>query len=367
VAQVAAGKPVTMFIEGEYGIGKSSIAAFTQWRAETEFGLHGIYVSLGGVTRLSDVPERILSATVRSGAFEPMKAEKIREWLAKYVGQQQLFGLSLNFEALKKDAPNLGSVSNLLEFLGQVIFRLKETGVKGVFLILDEINGITGDPDFAHFLKGLVDTNALARPPVPLLLMLCGVEERRHRLVEHHEPVGRVFDVIKIDRMTDSEMREFYSNSFGSAGMTVDKAAMDIMVEFAAGFPKIMHLIGNAAYWIDTDRVIDRADALNAVVTAADEVGRKYVDQQVYRALRSKDYRSILRKIAAMSAVQMSFKRKDISGLSEAESRKLDNFLRKMKKLRVLRQGDVQGEYVFNHRMVRLYIWMQSKAGTGSN
>jgi DNA-binding NtrC family response regulator len=34
VGQVAAGKPVTMFVEGEYGIGKSSIAAFAQWQAE---------------------------------------------------------------------------------------------------------------------------------------------------------------------------------------------------------------------------------------------------------------------------------------------------------------------------------------------
>jgi len=30
-AQVAAGKPVTMYVEGEYGIGKSSIAAYAQY------------------------------------------------------------------------------------------------------------------------------------------------------------------------------------------------------------------------------------------------------------------------------------------------------------------------------------------------
>jgi len=50
------------------------------------------------------------------------------------------------------------------------------------------------------------------------------------------------------------------------------------------------------------------------------------------------------------------------SGLTETEKKKFNNFLQKMKRLQVLRSGDVQGEYIFNVRMVRLYIWLQSSA-----
>lgn len=50
VGQVARGKAMTLFVEGEYGIGKSSIAAFTQRVAERDYGLHGIYASLAGAT-----------------------------------------------------------------------------------------------------------------------------------------------------------------------------------------------------------------------------------------------------------------------------------------------------------------------------
>ena len=38
----------------------------------------------------------------------------------------------------------------------------------------------------------------------------------------------------------------------------------------------------------------------------------------------------------------------------------MDRFLQKMKALKVLRSGDVQGEYVSTMRMVRLGIWLQS-------
>ncbi len=57
----------------------------------------------------------------------------------------------------------------------------------------------------------------------------------------------------------------------------------------------------------------------------------------------------------------MSFNRSEISsGLTEREKKKVDNFFRKMKSLKVIRPGDSKGEYIFNMRMVRLYIWMQS-------
>jgi hypothetical protein len=94
---------------------------------------------------------------------------------------------------------------------------------------------------------------------------------------------------------------------------------------------------------------------------AAQEVGQKYVDQQVYRALRSRDYHSILKKIAQASPNEMRFTKAAVaSGLTDSEKKKFNNFLQRMKRLNVIRAGDVQGEYVFNHRMVRLYIWLNS-------
>ena len=46
-------------------------------------------------------------------------------------------------------------------------------------------------------------------------------------------------------------------------------------------------------------------------------------------------------------------------GLTQQQRKKLNNFLQKMKALKVIRAGDVVGELRFNVRMVRLYIWLQ--------
>jgi hypothetical protein len=359
VGQVTAGKPVTMYVQGEYGIGKSSIAGFVQWLAEREHGMHSLYAPLGAAETLENVGAAILEATLRSGAFDPKRSERVRNWLAKYIGQQSLFGLAVHADALKKDGPTIAS--GILPFLGEALNRLSDMAIRGIFLVLDEINGITGNPKFAHFIKGIVDTNAMSREPIPLLLMLCGVEERRREMIRHHQPVDRIFDVIDIQPMSQEEMQDFFTRSFETVQITVDPAAMNLMTEYSAGFPKIMHLVGDAAFWRDQDGVITEEDALDAIVIAAEEVGKKYVDQQVYKALRGKEYHSILAKIAKMGPDSMSFKKADVvSGLTATENKKFNNFLQKMKALKVLRSGDVRGEYVFNMRMVRLYIWLQS-------
>lgn len=360
VGQVAQGKPVAMFIQGEYGIGKSSIAGFVQWVAERGHGLHGIYAPLGAAETLDEVGAAVLRATLKSGALEPGRSDRVRNWLAKYVGEQSLFGgLTIHAEALKRDAPTV--TAGMLPFLGEALKRLEDTGVRGIFLVLDEINGITGNPRFAHFIKDLVDTNAMSRTPLPLLLMLCGVEERRREMIRHHQPIDRIFDVIDIEPLSVAEMTDFFRKAFGSVQIGVKPEAMQSMTYYSAGFPKIMHLVGDAAFWLDQDGVIDRAEAIRAVFIAADEVGKKYVDQQVYRALRSQDYHSILRKIA-QSGLHMGFQRAEIAkGLTERERRSFNNFLTRMKNLKVLRAGQVRGEYVFNMRMVALYIWLQSQ------
>ena len=347
-----------MFVEGEYGIGKSSIAGFTQWVAERDSGLFGIYATLGSARSMDDVGAAVLEATVRAGALDPSRSERVRTWLAKYVGEQSLFGVTLHADALRKDAPSVAS--GMLPFLGQVVDRLKETGVKGVFLVLDEINGLATSADFAHFIKSLVDTNALARSPLPLLLMLCGVEECRREMIRQHQPIDRIFDVIEIAPMTTEEMRAFFTKAFESVGIRVESDALDRLTHYSAGFPKIMHLVGDAAFWIDKDGVIDKNEAFTAVLIAADEVGKKYVDQQVYKALRSSDYRSILKKIGRF-AVDGGFKKAAvIKDLTQSEKSKFNNFLQKMKQLRVVRSGQDRGEYIFNMRMVALYIWLES-------
>ncbi len=358
LSQVAAGKPQAVFVTGEYGIGKTSLAGFIRYISEKEYNLFGIHILLGGASTLDEVATKTVESILKAGAYDPTWTDAARNALAKYVGKQSLFGFNINLEALRADAPTLSR--GYLGLLQGVFQRTRERGAKGIVLILDEINGITANSQFAHFIKGLVDENALARPPLPILLMLCGVQERRREMIQHHQPIERVFDIAEIKPMNESEMRSFFERAFSSQEIGVEADAMNLMMHYSAGYPKLMHIVGDAAFWIDKDAKIDPDDAVRAVLAAAEDVGRKFVDQQVLKALRSKDYQSTLAKLANAD-FDLAFRRADIAKrLTETERRKFDNFLQKMKNLSVLRAGDEMGEYVFNSRLVRLYILLNS-------
>ena len=175
--------------------------------------------------------------------------------------------------------------------------------------------------------------------------MLCGVPERRKEMIEHHESVARLFEIIEIAPLDQPDVASFFKQAFASVATTVDEKAMFILTYYAAGFLKVMHLLGDAAFWSDGDGVIDETDAVRAVFDGAEEFGKRFVDHQVYSALQSKDYKAILGKIGAEGPAVDTFTRKQVlPALTDSEKRKFDNFLQKMKALQVIRQGEATGE-----------------------
>jgi hypothetical protein len=93
VHQVSEGKPIAIYVQGEYGIGKSSIATYTQYLAEKQFNLHGIYAPLAGAETIDDLGAAVLEATLRSGALDLNRSEKVRNWVAQYFGDLYIFVL----------------------------------------------------------------------------------------------------------------------------------------------------------------------------------------------------------------------------------------------------------------------------------
>ena len=164
MGQVKQGKSVSFFVRGDYGIGKSSLARYLTWEAETQHGLFPIYAQLAGCKSLDDVAVAILRATIDTGLYNPKYwKEYLGKFLGDFIGEVEIMGFGYDFNKLKRKAPELVSHHGLLSFLRAIHTKLKQDKFCGIFLIFDEINGIASNPDFAQFLKGLWDTNAMQK------------------------------------------------------------------------------------------------------------------------------------------------------------------------------------------------------------
>ncbi|PHP45282.1 hypothetical protein B6V01_004800 [Methanosarcinales archaeon ex4572_44] len=272
--------------------------------------------------------------------------------------QVDLFGISVSFNPPNNDLKDL--IRNFPEALNNIMEEIKDEK-KGIFIALDDINGISNTPEFADWYKSFVDNVSIHYPCFPVFIMPIGLPEIRDTLRKRQPSLMRVFRVVEIDKLSDEKVREFFEKSFKKANITVEPEAMAIMVKISSGLPILMHEIGDAVFWRDEDKIISEEDAFEGSLDAADSIGRKYLEPTVYRAIRSERYRSILRKLG--KDIRFSFTKKEIEArLNEEERKVFHNFLRKMREQGII-VPDIEsgrGSYKFVNLLYSVYIKMES-------
>ncbi len=365
IRQTVSGRNENIFITGQRGIGKSSLALFIRYLAEKEYSLIGSHCYLGGVRSLDEMMGVTFQKLLQDCADKSL-FDKLREIFDDYIAELKFFGMGVEFT---KDKSKLHTLSNnFLPALRKIYDEAKKNGKKGLILILDDLNGISDVPQFSQFLKSRVDELATSEKPLPILLILVGLPERRDELIKHQPSIARIFDVVDLPTMSQSESEEFFLSMFEQQNVKVTSDALYLMVGLSGGFPMLMHEVGDSVFWQDTDNHINESDAKQGITEAARNVGKKYIDPQISKVLRNKTYSSILWRVGKKLPLGATFKRQELlKKVPEKEQKNLDNFLRRIKKLGIVDDSEVRGEYRFVNPLYHLYIWYETKNRTSSS
>jgi hypothetical protein len=359
INQSLSGKQQNIFLTGDRGIGKTSMASFLRFLAESRKSFLGIHVFLGGVNTVEgmvyNVFDQLLKESRKKSWFN-----KISDLFGKYIKDIGLFGISVSFDIPKDDLKELKR--NFSESLNNFLIKLKKENINGLFIALDDINGLADKKEFANWYKSFVDEVATKYDYLPLFIMLIGLPDKRDSLSRLQPSLMRIFRVVEIENLLDDEVRDFLSKAFSEANIEVSEQALGLMVQYSSGLPILMHEIGDATFWVDTDDYIDDQDAILGIIEAAERIGKKYLNPKVYNTLRSERYRAILRKLGDLQSVY--FTKKEIEEkLNKNEKKVFDNVLRKMRDLGVITQ-DIEGgrgAYKFINNLYPIYIKIESK------
>jgi len=364
--QVTHGKNENLFILGDRGLGKSSLANYCLELAVREYNLLPVYCSLGGITTLNGFTKKVLESLVKSSHDKDI-IDGFKSFFKKYIKETGLGFpgfINIKFQATNEELESL--TSNFLPIIAQTLKTIDKYGKTGLFLVLDDLNGITKLPDFAHFLKSTVDTIAINYGKFPLFMMLIGVKERRNDLISVQPSVGRIFDIIQLERLGEEETRCFFEETYKSVDVKIDEDALNDLVRRSRGYPMFIHELGDAVFWCDKDDHITYNDAMFGVIQASQNIGHKYLDSQIYQAIKSEKYHSILKKIGdaiLIEKIGMEFHKNELKklALDESESNVLDNFLNRMNKLGfIVAVPDKKGYRRFANELYALYVVLQS-------
>ena len=358
IDQAAAGRQQNVFLSGDRGIGKSSFASYLRQIAIRQNNMLGIHTYLGGVTSLEELVRHVLEAVLRESRQQDW-FERIVELFGDRIKQIGLFGVSVTFDAPREELTGLAR--NFPDALGNLVVNISENR-SGLLIILDDINGLADTPDFANWYKSFADSVATHFGHFPVLVLVIGTVEKKDALAAAQPSLMRVFQTVDIPRLTNEEVHDFFVKAFDGAGMEIEEAALGLMVTYSSGLPILMQEIGDSVFWMASDSVIRKQDAMDGLVLAAQNVGTKYLDPAFYRTVRSTRYRSIVRKMTTGASFAEFTRSEVMSRLDENERGVFDNLLRRLRELGIVEQ-DVEagrGAYRFVNELYPVYMFLES-------
>ncbi len=359
----------TVWLSGERGIGKTSLALYLMDQAEKK-GLFSLKIDLSQAHTVEQFLEKIILTVLDySRKNSDQVSEFIRESFKKYFESVELtlpiFGgvkAKFNKDAIANDLPEYKR--NFVEFLTNFVVEIKSRGFKGVFLLFDEINGLASQAEFANFLKGLSDNLGTHES---LLIMICGTEDKRQEIIKNHESINRAFKTLKeVEPLSVDELEQYFSQKFTDAGVSFENTSfLKYMAKQSYGQPKLAQIIGESVFYVNDDHEINEDDLLNGLDNAFDEIGSKFV-KPLYSEIKSTNYKRILKVITQMSLdlTNLTFTRQEvIKRLSDSQKNKFDNFIRRMTELKVIKSVR-DGEYMFCDFFTKAYLDLYSSIDT---
>ena len=341
------------FLTGKKGMGKTSIAEFIMEEIK-EYNIVSVYVSNKSNDSVDSLVSSIMKALVNK--LPPKsRTEKIKTWFGNHVSEVKIRGSKLKFNLDKYEEEDIKN--NFLDYLAMSFNDLKEE-YNAMFIIIDDINGLSESREFVDWYKQFSDTVIVDDSyNIPIYFLLEGYPEKFDNLVELESSFGRIFHYGDVGLLDDDEIKNFFKDTFNTMDISVDDDALEFMTDYSSGMPLTMQLIGDSVFW-NLKKNISILDAKEGTIIAAKNMENNLI-RTIVKSINNPLYEDILTKIAQKQYFSFTYTEiEDI--LTEKEIDNLPNFLNTTLKLNIIQKDEYDNKYIFKDRLYYSYYRIKS-------
>jgi hypothetical protein len=351
--QAKNGNPQHFLIEGERGIGKSSllflVEGFASGKVVSE--LNGklnfltLSVDMGGVETQLDIV-RTIARELKSSLSEreALKEKALQVW--DFVSKFEVMGVKYHGGSGKPVSDDARD-----ELVNNIAKLASSEDLDGIFIIIDEADAPPESADLGEFIK--LFTERLTRKNCNnVLLGLSGLPSTISKIRASHESAPRVLEILRLEPLEPDERKQVIEKGLSLAATkngsstAITNEAMTYLCELSEGYPHFIQQFAYCAFAEDTYNYIDMTDVLGGAHKengAIAQLGHKYFNEMYFGRISSSEYRKVLNTMAEYSDQWVP--RKTLVRESGVKETTLNNALNALKAKNVILADEARAGY----------------------
>lgn len=357
LVQAKNGNPNHFLIEGERGIGKSSLLLFLQRMAVgalgNDYNFISVYVELNGSSSFNDIVQRVQSS-LKSELLKQQDIKEHAKGIWDFVTKWEVLGVKYNSN---EDKSRYQLLDNLASALVDVLSGIKNIkGIKksidGVLILIDEADKPAEEAGLGEFIKLLTERLTFGGAE-NVLIGLAGLPTTIPKLKASHESSPRVFQILNLQPLTTDESLHVIelglkeANEKNHDATVISDTAKNLIVTLAEGYPHFLQQFAYSAFDSDTDNTISDEDVLSGAFRengAMEQLGRKFFSDLYFNKINSDEYRKVLKTMAKFGDNWIS--RAQIIETSKLSDHTVSNALMALKDRNIIQASEsVRGQY----------------------
>jgi hypothetical protein len=365
--QARDGNPQHFIIEGERGIGKSSLCLWVDYLARGDITYDGtnklsfvvVNIDLHAAMGYDDIVDAILAELKRQIASkQPLLESCKKAW--DFLSRFQISGV-------KFDRPQpLSTNSKRLDELTDVLVSLieeSEGAVEGVLILIDEADRPPSEAHLGQLCKLLTERLARRRCE-QVCIGLSGLPDLMQKLKDSHESSLRIFNILELKPLEFSERMMVIdrgieqANKNSECDIEIEESAKRLIANLSEGYPHFLQEFAHCSFATDTDDKISVADVITGTFSehgALNQLGRKYFADLYIDQIGSEDYRRVL--IAMADHMDDWVSRATIIASSGVKQSTVNNALSALRDRKIiLHNPGARGEYRLPTRSFAVWI-----------
>ena len=144
------GLPEHFFIIGKKGMGKTSFVKYMAQIVEEDYNMFSLYVNIGGTNSVVELIAKLLDELFEKFSKTAEGKKYVDSFFNRF--EKVSFGISFN----KQPEIVMNVKDHFIEFLKDIHNHLDD--YDGIYIIIDDINGLSETPEFVNWYKALFET-----------------------------------------------------------------------------------------------------------------------------------------------------------------------------------------------------------------